>query len=105
VSDYVVEVRAHGDQFTPVGIGPADMATPTQTHEELCRHAVGRAGGLGLGAIDRVLVDAGASIDPVEWLLAPLAGQASIVLCRNLDRAKLTDRAAAERVTVDLTGR
>jgi hypothetical protein len=33
-------------------------------------------------------------------LLAPLAGGASIVLCRSLDPALLPERAATERVTI-----
>jgi hypothetical protein len=33
------------------------------------------------------------------WLVGPLAAGASIVLCGNLDRAKLADRTAAEQVT------
>jgi hypothetical protein len=46
------------------------------------------------------LVDAAAHPDPVDWLLAPLAAGASTVLCGQLDRGRLADRVAAERVTV-----
>jgi uncharacterized protein (TIGR03089 family) len=61
------------------------------------------AGGIaetrGIGRGDRVLVDAAASEQPLIWLLAPLSVGASIVLCANLDRARLDERVAAERVT------
>jgi hypothetical protein len=40
--------------------------------------------------------------DPLDWLLAPLAGGATLVLCGRLDRARLADRIAAEKVTVPL---
>jgi uncharacterized protein (TIGR03089 family) len=48
---------------------------------------------------DRVLMDAAAHEHGVFWLLAPLAAGASVVLCANLDRARLDERVAAERVT------
>jgi uncharacterized protein (TIGR03089 family) len=48
---------------------------------------------------DRVLVDATVSEQPLVWLLAPLTAGASIVLCRNLERSRLDDRVAAEKVT------
>ena len=53
----------------------------------------------GIGGGDRVLVDAAASEQPLIWLLAPLSAGASIVLCANLDRARLDERVAAEGVT------
>jgi hypothetical protein len=46
---------------------------------------------------DRLLIDADAHPDPVYWLVAPLLAGASIVLCRNLDRARVGERLAAER--------
>jgi uncharacterized protein (TIGR03089 family) len=48
---------------------------------------------------DRVLFDAAGYEHPAHWLLAPFAAGASVVLCANLDRARLDDRIAAERVT------
>lgn len=62
-----------------------------------------RAAELGIGAGDRVLIDTAAYPDPADWLLAPLAAGASIVLCANLDRAKLDARSDAEKVSVTLT--
>ncbi|AVT41748.1 TIGR03089 family protein [Plantactinospora sp. BB1] len=95
-ADYVVEVRGHGDHFTPYpAAGPQDPV--------LADLAVQRATELGIGAGDRVLVDAARYPDPVDWLLAPLAAGASTVLCGSLDPARLADRAAAEKVTVRLT--
>jgi len=104
-ADYVVEVRGHGDRFTPyTPVGPDDVARtlvtgPTATHRDLCQRALARAAQWGLGPRDRILVDAAASPDPVDWLLAPLLTGASLVLCGHLDAAKLADRIAAERVT------
>lgn len=57
------------------------------------------AASLGLRAGDRVLVDAGAHVEPVTWLLAPLAAGASIVLCAGFDRDALDRRAATEGAT------
>lgn len=94
-TDYVVEVRGHGDHFTayPRSGGGGD---------DLSRRAGLRAADLGIGAGDRVLVDAEAHPDPLDWLLAPLAGGATVVLCGRLDRARLAGRVEAEKVTVRL---
>jgi uncharacterized protein (TIGR03089 family) len=89
-SDYVVEVRPHGDHFT---------AYPRTDPEGLVRRASDRATQLGLGGTDRVLVDAADHGDPLDWLMAPLAAGASIVLCGHLDPARLAGRVAAEKVT------
>jgi uncharacterized protein (TIGR03089 family) len=102
VADYVVQVRGFGDRFAaPRPITPDDQAAilggvDTPTHAELLDRA--RAAGLKPG--DRVLVDAGAHPDPVDWLLAALVAGASTVLCANLDRDRLAARVAAEHVTV-----
>jgi uncharacterized protein (TIGR03089 family) len=104
--DYPTEVRNHGDHFRPVRpAGPHDpaIAGPVQlSHTEVIRTATQRAGELGIGSGDRVLVDARAVPDPMDWLFAPLVAGASIVLCANLDPAELTDRTSAEKVTVVL---
>ncbi|MDO3701112.1 TIGR03089 family protein [Micromonospora sp. C28SCA-DRY-2] len=94
-ADYVVEVRAHGDQFTP-------YAPPGPGETELIARAVGRAAELGIAPGDRVLVDTAAHPDPVDWLLAPLTAAASTVLCANLDRTRLPARAETEKVTRSL---
>jgi uncharacterized protein (TIGR03089 family) len=87
-ADYVVEVRVFGDHFS---------ARPTDS--SLSADALDRAAQLGIDGGDRVLVDASIHDDPVDWLLAPLLSGASTVLCGNLDRDRLADRVAAERVT------
>jgi uncharacterized protein (TIGR03089 family) len=99
--DYVAEVRQHGDHFTPVApVHPARPALAGETHGSLVSRAAGRAGELGIPAGGRVLVDAGALPDPVDWLLAPLAAGASIVLCKDLAEPARDARAAAERAIV-----
>jgi len=100
-ADYVLEVRAFGDRFvrTPP-VAPDDQATAGLSHLAICRTASQRAAELGVVAGDRVLVDARAYPDPIDWLLAPLAAGATVVLCANLDPARLQSRATAERATV-----
>jgi uncharacterized protein (TIGR03089 family) len=104
--DYPTEVRNYGDHFRaiqPVAPGDVAFAGPApRTHAEAMRAAADRAAALGIEAGARVLIDAGRHADPVDWLLAPLAAGASIVLCANLDTAKVGDRSAAERVTLVL---
>jgi uncharacterized protein (TIGR03089 family) len=100
-SDYVVEVRNFGDFFNAVQpVGDDDPATEEFSHLALHRIAGRRAAELGIVGGDRVLVDARAYPDPIDWLLAPLVAGASIVLCGNLDPAKVESRAATEKVTV-----
>ena len=96
--DYVAEVRQHGDHFTPVApVRPEQPALAGEAHAALVARAAERAGELGIPAGGRVLVDAGVHADPVDWLLAPLAVGASIVLCKDLDSTARAGRAAAER--------
>lgn len=106
--DFTTEVRAHGDHFTsPTSVsgdvvGWRDGGT-VRTNADLCALAATRAAALGITAGARVLIDADAYPDPVDWLVAPLAAGASTVLCRNTDAAALGARAGAERVTVRLS--
>ncbi|TNH21027.1 TIGR03089 family protein [Micromonospora orduensis] len=94
-ADYVVEVRRHGDHFTPQPrSGPADA--------HLLAHAEARAVELGIEPGARILVDADRYPDPVDWLLAPLTRAATVVLCANLDPARLATRQATENVTHSL---
>jgi uncharacterized protein (TIGR03089 family) len=106
--DYIAEVRGHGDRFAaadPVAPDhPATHGANARTHRGLCAAAAHRAGELALPPGARVLVDADTHPDPLDWLLAPLAVGASVVLCGRPDPAALAGRAAAERVTVTLTG-
>jgi uncharacterized protein (TIGR03089 family) len=105
--DYVVDVRNFGDRFVtgqPVDEDDRAVAGPVElSHLAVCRTATGRAVELGIGVGDRVLVDARAYPDPTDWLLTPLVAGASIVLCANLDPAKLDARVDAEKVSVKLT--
>jgi len=102
--DYVVEVRGHGDHFAPPSVlRPGDPATAELTHGGLVDAARQRAAALRIPPAGRVLVDAAAHPAPLDWLLAPLAVGASIVLCGHLDRDRLADRSAAERVDHVLT--
>ncbi|MGC4772395.1 TIGR03089 family protein [Micromonospora sp. DT44] len=91
-ADYVVEVRGHGDHFTPQP-GPG----PTDAH--LLARAEARADELGIERGARVLIDAARYPDPVDWLLAPLTRAATVVLCANLDPTRLTNRQNSENVT------
>lgn len=101
--DYVAEVRGHGDRFTSYQpVLPTDPARPGQSHRDLCAAAHRRAAELGIGAGARVLIDAAAYPDPVDWLLAPLAAGASVVLCAGLVPGGVAARVATERVTVTL---
>jgi uncharacterized protein (TIGR03089 family) len=102
--DYPTEVRNYGDHFRPVQpVGPDDVAFagPFElSHRDAMEEAGQRAAQLGIGAGDRVLIDAALHPDPVDWLIAPLAVGASVVLCANLDASGVPKRVSAERVTV-----
>jgi len=105
-TDYVTDVRNYGDHFggAPAGEDDLALAGPVEmSHLAVLRTATMRAAELGVTAADRVLVDARSYPDPVDWLLAPLAAGASIVLCANLDPGKIERRTDAEKVTVVLT--
>ncbi|SDL19606.1 TIGR03089 family protein [Streptomyces indicus] len=108
--DYAVEVPGQGDQFAP--FAPVDasddalvIGDTTLTGAEIVERALADARGLGLGPGDRML----SGLSYGTWdglsagLYAPLAGGASVVLCRNLDRLgaeQLEKRVESERVTV-----
>jgi uncharacterized protein (TIGR03089 family) len=106
-TDYPADVRNYGDHFRASHVVAPDdraIAGPVElSHLAVLREATERAGELGIVAGDRVLVDARVYPDPVDWLLAPLVAGASVVLCANLDPAKLDSRAQAEKATVTLT--
>jgi len=103
--DYVTEVRNYGDHFRgqPVGADDVAVSAPTEmSHLTLTREAASRAAELGIKPGDRVLIDSAAHPDPLDWLFAPLLAGASIVLCANLDRAKLPTRTDAEKANLVL---
>jgi uncharacterized protein (TIGR03089 family) len=96
--DYVAEVRGHGDHFSPTTLVRQDApACGVETHGALVARSAARAAELGIPPGGRVLIDAGGHPDPVDWLLAPLAAGASVVLCKDLDETARAGRAAAER--------
>ena len=104
--DFAIEVRAHGDFFSPYE--PPDPNGPglrlgglELTLGGLVEAARELAARLGIGAGERLLVDeqVAAEAGPVAWLLAPLAAGASLVLVRNAVVETLPRRAADERVT------
>jgi uncharacterized protein (TIGR03089 family) len=94
-ADYVVEVRGHGDHFTPAE--PVRPQTPALADGTTHAALVGAARARGLAPGARVLVDGDRSPDPVDWLLAPLAAGGSVVLCRHLDPARVPARLVDER--------
>lgn len=94
-ADYVVEVRAYGDEFSPDPAGGPQDA-------QLGARAATRAAQSGIGPGDRLLVDTGRHPDPVDWLLAPLAAGATVVACANLDPARRAGRAEVEKVTAQM---
>jgi uncharacterized protein (TIGR03089 family) len=99
--DFAAEVVRHPD-IAPAyaAVRPGDAASPDgTTYAEWSDVAHDIAAALHLRAGDRVLVDADNHEQPVQWLLAPLAVGASIVLCAHLDRDALDRRIAAEGVT------
>jgi uncharacterized protein (TIGR03089 family) len=107
--DFALEVRAHGDVFTPwQPVDPAGtglvLGGLQLTLGGLVDTATELAGRLGLVAGDRVLVDERTATEagPVAWLLAPLAAGASLVLCRSAAASRLQHRAEVERVTATL---
>jgi uncharacterized protein (TIGR03089 family) len=89
--DFAAEVRGYGDRFVAPG--------PIEDQRPLVETALARAAELGIAAGDRVLIDAGRYPDPADWLLAPLAARATIVLCGQLDPDRLADRQRSERVS------
>jgi len=92
VVDYAAEVLAHGDVFVPV--------------EESGQELADRAEAAGLSPGERVLVASAYDDDDVvvDGLLAPLAVNGSVVLCRNLDETRIAGRVETERVTRVLRG-
>lgn len=107
IEDYLVEVRGHGDHFSPPArIDPASPAliampggSPDLTRRQVVDAAKQRAAELGLAQGERILL-AGDVLPPLDWLLAPLAVQGSTVLCRNSADVDLSARARQERARV-----
>jgi len=104
-ADYLLDVRAHPDDFTP--LAPVPGNTPAllgSTVDDVVAEARERAEALGVRAESRVL-------STLDWrlpngvrdgLLAVLAAGASLVQCSNVDPAALPARRSTERTTVEL---
>lgn len=109
-ADYAVEVPSQGDRFAPYA--PVDPDAPalelpggtTLSGRDVVLRARASARELGLSQGSRLL--SGAAFD--DWdglaagLLAPLAADASVVLCRHLDRLpadRLEQRITSEKIT------
>jgi len=98
--EYAAEARRHPADLPEARVPHTGAASADgTTYRQWGGIAAEIAASLGLGAGDRVLVDADAHVEPVTWLLAPLAAGASIVLCANFDRDGLERRAVEEGVT------
>ncbi|TDC79185.1 AMP-dependent synthetase [Micromonospora sp. KC606] len=99
--DWSAEVLRH--PATPpdyTAVPPGAPATADGTSYGAWRQLAAEVGQqLGLRARDRLLVDAAEHEQPLRWLLAPLSVGASVVVCANLDRARLDARVAAEGIT------
>ncbi|WP_033339959.1 TIGR03089 family protein [Catenuloplanes japonicus] len=99
--DFNADVRLYGDFFRASAVpSPSTPATADGTTfgawGEIIAHI---AGEMDLKPGDRVLIDAAKHEQPVQWLLAPLAAGATIVLVANPDASKTAARAESERVT------
>jgi uncharacterized protein (TIGR03089 family) len=109
-ADYAVEVPSQGDRFVPyapVGPDAPALELPGEgvlSGADVVARAGAQAGALGLTRGSRLL----SGLSYGDWpgiaagLLAPLAADASVVLCRHLDRLpdeRLAQRKDAERVT------
>jgi uncharacterized protein (TIGR03089 family) len=97
--DYVREVARFSSLDLPPVRGDDPATVDGTSYGDWRRVALETAESMGLRAGDRVLIDAEYSEQPLFWLLAPLAAGASVVLCANLDRARLAARVEAENVT------
>jgi uncharacterized protein (TIGR03089 family) len=108
VLDFTTTVRGHGDRFTPQT--PVTAATPALvgavgprgavTHGDLIDLARGRAAEWGLDAGGCLLVPLveGRPVRPLDWLLAPLAVGARIVLSQETETAVIAEREKATYV-------
>ncbi|WP_116453373.1 TIGR03089 family protein [Blastococcus litoris] len=107
--DFALEVRTHGDHFSPYdapepgspGLAAGGLELSLGSLVAAAQELAGRC---ALAAGDRVLVDGAAAEEagPVAWLLMPLAAGASVVLCRDPRPERLAGRAQEERVTASL---
>jgi uncharacterized protein (TIGR03089 family) len=108
VQDWVLAARTHGDRYAGMPADPAAAALiglpggGSVSHAELAGSALARADELGVSRGDRVIINVDAHRRPMDWLVAPIAAGASLVLCRNTAADRLEPRAATERATARL---
>ncbi|HTJ68838.1 MAG TPA: TIGR03089 family protein [Actinospica sp.] len=101
-ADYVVEVRMHGDRFSPFDPPNSDAPALTTasgdalTHREVIEAARGRVedGARLLVSVERTSTDTEGLID---WLYAPLVAGGSVVLARGGTEAELARLAEVEK--------
>lgn len=105
VVDYVSDIRAHGDDFSPISpVAGGSPALLGMSVDEVVESARRRAGELGIGRDDRVLstLDWTLPGGVVDGLLSVLAAEAALVHCTNPDASRLDKRRSDERTTVEL---
>ena len=88
-------MRPYADQLPPIATTPDQVAFAPDT-----RHDALTSTPNPVPLDSRILIDADAHPDPRTWLVAPLLAGASVVLCRNLDPARVPDRLQTERATL-----
>jgi uncharacterized protein (TIGR03089 family) len=103
--DYIAEVRGHGDRYAgpPVTADNAallDVSGAPIGQAALVELGREHASQLGIESGGRILIDADAYPYPLDWLLAPLAVGATLVLSTHTDPAKTASRATAEHATL-----
>lgn len=109
-TDYAAVAPSQPDAFTPYS--PVQASAPALvadghrwTQGELAQDAVDAAARWKLSAASRVLAGCGYASRPEirAALTSELAAGASLVLCRNVDPARLPGRMAAEKVNARVT--
>jgi uncharacterized protein (TIGR03089 family) len=103
VSDWVSSARAHGDFYGGPAADPAAAALVglpggggSISHADLAERSLARAEELGISKGDRILIDIGAHPRPLDWLTAPIAAGASLVLSHRTAPGILDSRATTE---------
>jgi uncharacterized protein (TIGR03089 family) len=103
VTDYAVEVRAHGDHFG----GAVDEAAPAV---ELAGRTLSGAQLVAAGEETprgaRVLTTASYATwqGLIDGLVGPLAARGSVIICRNLEQSRLDRRISLEHATAVIDG-
>jgi uncharacterized protein (TIGR03089 family) len=104
-TDHGREVPTYPDRYAGAGLPPGRPAlvdgAAVRSATEVVSSAAERAGAWGVGPGARVLTTGALRGDGLAAALTvPLAVGGSVVLCRNVDPARVADRIAVERVSV-----